>query len=149
MPKFASVMKATVKGNLIIASIQGSIGGLTFWLIGIEAALLWGALMALLSLLPAIGAALVWFPAAVYLLATGIYLKAIALMVVGALVISMVDNIRDYAARGFAIGLTSHGIGTARAYNVDQTAGVFAGISMALNAVATAIIVPIAARFLL
>lgn len=49
--------------------------------------------MALLSLLPAIGAALVSFPAAVYLLATGIYLKAIALMVVGALVISMVDNI--------------------------------------------------------
>lgn len=93
LQKFASVMKATVKGNVIIASIQGSIGGITFWLIGIEAALLWGALMALLSLLPAIGAALVWFPAAVYLLATGSYLKAVALMVVGALVIGMVDNI--------------------------------------------------------
>lgn len=65
--KYASVVKATVKGNVIIASIQGN-RGLTFWLIGIEAALLWGALMALLSLRPAIGAALVWFPAAICLL---------------------------------------------------------------------------------
>jgi predicted PurR-regulated permease PerM len=67
LQKFASVMKATVKGNWLIASIQGIIGGSCFWLIGIGAALSWGALTALMSLLRAIGAALVWFPAAVYL----------------------------------------------------------------------------------
>jgi putative effector of murein hydrolase len=58
-------------------------------------------------------------------------------------------RITDYAARGFAAGLTSHGIGTARAYDVDPTAGLFAGIAMALNAVATAVLVPLIARLLL
>ena len=52
-------------------------------------------------------------------------------------------HIRDYAARGFAVGLTAHGIGTARAYDVDKTAGLFAGIAMALNALATSILVPL------
>jgi len=69
--------------------------------------------------------------------------------IVGALVDTPLMNamgITDYAARGFAVGLTSHGIGTARAYDVDLTAGLFAGIAMALNAIATSILVPIAAR---
>lgn len=72
--------------------------------------------------------------------------------IVGALIVTPMMNrmgIRDYAARGFAVGLTSHGIGTARAYEVDATAGLFAGIAMALNAVATSIIVPFAAKLLL
>ncbi|MCO5732946.1 LrgB family protein [Rhizobium sp. SSA_523] len=72
--------------------------------------------------------------------------------ITGALIVTPMMNrmgIRDFAARGFAAGLTSHGIGTARAYDVDPTAGLFAGIAMALNAIATSIIVPIAARLLL
>jgi putative effector of murein hydrolase len=72
--------------------------------------------------------------------------------IIGALIVTPMMNrmgIRDYAARGFAVGLTSHGIGTARAYDVDPTAGLFAGIAMALNAIATSIIVPLAARLLL
>lgn len=72
--------------------------------------------------------------------------------ITGALIVTPMMNrmgIRDYAARGFAVGLTSHGIGTARAYDVDPTAGLFAGIAMALNAIATSIIVPLAARLLL
>jgi predicted murein hydrolase (TIGR00659 family) len=72
--------------------------------------------------------------------------------IIGALIVTPLMNrmgIRDYAARGFAVGLTSHGIGTARAYDVDPTAGLFAGIAMALNALATSLIVPIAARLLL
>ncbi len=71
--------------------------------------------------------------------------------IVGALIVTPFMNlmrIRDYAARGFAVGLTSHGIGTARAYEVDETAGLFAGIAMALNAVATSAMVPLAARWL-
>lgn len=91
--KFASVVKATVKGNVIIAAIQGTIGGVMFSLLGIEAALLWGVLMALLSLLPAVGAALVWAPVALYLLITGEYAKGLILLAVGSLVISMVDNL--------------------------------------------------------
>ena len=71
--------------------------------------------------------------------------------ITGALIVTPFMNrmgIRDYAARGFAVGLTSHGIGTARAYEVDPTAGLFAGIAMALNAIATSIIVPIAVKLL-
>jgi len=72
--------------------------------------------------------------------------------IVGALVVTPFMNamrIRDYAARGFAVGLTSHGIGTARAFDVDQTAGLFAGIAMALNAIATSLVVPILVRLFL
>ncbi|WP_240602794.1 AI-2E family transporter [Paracoccus endophyticus] len=91
--RFASAVKATVKGNLTIALVQGTIGGVTFWLLGIGAALLWGALMTFLSLLPAVGAALVWVPVAVYLLMTGAYGRGILLLAVGVLVISTIDNL--------------------------------------------------------
>lgn len=66
--------------------------------------------------------------------------------ILGAIVVTPLMNrlgIRDYAARGFAVGLTSHGIGTARAFSVDSVAGTFAGIAMALNAVATTVIAPL------
>ena len=72
--------------------------------------------------------------------------------IIGALIVTPFMNamgITDYAARGFAAGLTSHGIGTARAYDVDATAGLFAGIALALNAVATSLLVPVAARLVL
>ncbi len=68
--------------------------------------------------------------------------------IIGAIVVTPLMNamrIRDYAARGFAVGLASHGIGTARAFTVDPVAGTFAGIAMGLNAVATALIVPVLA----
>ena len=91
--KFATVVKATVKGNVIIAIIQGSIGGITFWFLGIEAALLWGVLMAVLSLLPAIGSFLIWAPVAIYLLLTGDYLRGAILLAIGVFVISLIDNL--------------------------------------------------------
>lgn len=91
--KFSDVVQATVKGNIIIALIQGAIGGVTFWLLGINGALLWGVLMAMLSLVPAVGAFLVWGPTAAYLLLTGDYLKGAILLGIGLFVISMVDNI--------------------------------------------------------
>lgn len=93
MGKFSSVVKATVKGNVIIAAIQGAIGGVAFWILGVEAALLWGVLMAFLSLLPAIGAALVWVPVVGYYLLSAQYLKGAILLAVGVLVISTVDNL--------------------------------------------------------
>lgn len=93
MSKFGEVVKATVKGNFIIGMIQGTIGGLTFWALGIPAALLWGVVMTVLSLLPAVGAFLVWAPVAAYLIIVGDYLRGGILIGVGALVISMVDNL--------------------------------------------------------
>ena len=91
--RFAAVVRATVKGNIVIAVIQGMIGGVAFWALGIKGALLWGTLMTFLSLLPAVGAALVWVPAAVYLILTGAVAKGVALVLVGTLVIGLVDNL--------------------------------------------------------
>ncbi|TPE53837.1 AI-2E family transporter [Amaricoccus solimangrovi] len=92
--KTAAVVRATVKGNVIIALIQGTIGGVAFWFIGIEGALLWGAVMSFLSLLPAIGAALVWAPVAAYLmLVQGDYFSGLLLVGVGVGVIGLVDNL--------------------------------------------------------
>ncbi|MDB5872796.1 MAG: putative permease [Ramlibacter sp.] len=93
LAQFATVVRATVKGNVVVALVQGTLGGLAFWALGIKGALLWGALMALLSLLPAVGAALVWGPAAVYLLSTGSLWQAAALAAWGVLVIGLVDNV--------------------------------------------------------
>jgi predicted PurR-regulated permease PerM len=91
--KFAAVIRATVKGNVVVALAQGALGGLIFFLLGINAALLWAVLMAFLSLLPAVGSALVWFPAALYLLATGATWQGIVLVAYGVLVIGLVDNV--------------------------------------------------------
>lgn len=93
MAKFTTVVKAAVKGNFIIALIQGTLGGLTFWALGIQAPLLWGVVMTLLSLMPAVGAFLVWVPVAAYLLVIGDYARATILILVGVFVIGMIDNL--------------------------------------------------------
>lgn len=91
--KFAAVVRATVKGNIIIAMIQGTIGGISFWALGIEAALLWGVIMTFLSMLPAVGAVLVWVPAAIWLYLMGAWLKGLILVLIGVLVIGLIDNL--------------------------------------------------------
>jgi predicted PurR-regulated permease PerM len=91
--KFTVVIRATVKGNLVVALLQGVLGGLAFWLLGIRASLLWGSLMAILSLLPMVGAILIWGPVGVYYLATGSMAQGLFLLVYGFLVIGMADNI--------------------------------------------------------
>lgn len=91
--KFAEVTRATVKGNLLIAIIQGALGGLIFWILGIGGALLWGVVMAIFSLLPAVGAALVWVPAAIYLAAVGSVAQALVLTAFGVVVIGLADNL--------------------------------------------------------
>ena len=93
MNKFATAIRATVKGNIAVALVQGALGGLIFWFLGVEAPVLWGTLMALLSLLPAIGAGLVWGPVAIYFLATGAVWQGVLLAAYGVLVIGLVDNI--------------------------------------------------------
>jgi predicted PurR-regulated permease PerM len=93
LQQFATVVRATVKGNVVVALVQGTLGGMAFWALGITGPLLWGALMALLSLLPAVGAALVWGPVAIYLLSTGSLWPAIGLIAWGVIVIGLVDNV--------------------------------------------------------
>jgi predicted PurR-regulated permease PerM len=91
--KFVTVIRATVKGNVVVALLQGALGGLIFWMLGIHAPVLWGTLMAFLSLLPAVGAALVWGPVAIYFLVTGAIWQGLVLIAFGVLVIGLVDNI--------------------------------------------------------
>lgn len=91
--KFSTVIRATVKGNIIVACVQGALGGIAFWFYGIQGAILWGTIMAVLSLLPAVGASLVWGPVAIYFLVTGMIWQGVSLIVFGAVVIGMIDNV--------------------------------------------------------
>lgn len=91
--KFTTVIRATIKGSILVAALQGALGGLIFWVLGLHAPVLWGVVMGLLALLPAVGAAIVWGPAAVYLLVTGSVWQGLVLFAFGALVIGLVDNL--------------------------------------------------------
>lgn len=91
--KFVGATRATVRGTLVVAAVQGALGGFIFWVLGIPAALLWGVVMGILSLLPAVGAFVVWMPVAVYLFATGEVVSAIILVAFGAAVIGLADNL--------------------------------------------------------
>ncbi|MPS26769.1 AI-2E family transporter [Pigmentiphaga sp.] len=91
--KFIAVVRATVKGNIVVAITQGMLGGLIFWILGIKGALLWSVVMAFLSLLPAVGAGLIWGPVAIYFILSGDTLQGIILTLYGILVIGLVDNV--------------------------------------------------------
>ncbi len=91
--KFTTVIRATIKGNIVVAAVQGVIGGLALWALGVQGALLWGVVMSFLSLLPAVGAALIWLPVAIYFLATGSLWQGITLILIGVFVIGLVDNV--------------------------------------------------------
>ena len=91
--KFAAVVRATVKGDILVAMLQGALGGFIFWIVGIHAPVLWAVLMAFLSLLPAVGAAIVWLPVAIYLLAIGAVWQGLLLIAFGTFVIGLVDNV--------------------------------------------------------
>jgi len=93
LAKFVAVIRATIKGSLIVAILQGTTGGLIFWAIGIPGALLWGVAMGVFSLFPAIGTGLIWIPVTLYLLATGAIWEAALLAACGFFIISSVDNI--------------------------------------------------------
>lgn len=91
--KFSAVIRSTVRGNLVVAAIQGALGGLAFWFLGVGGALLWAVVMAFLSLLPAVGAVLVWLPVAIWFFVTGAIWQGVALTAWGVLVIGLVDNL--------------------------------------------------------
>jgi len=91
--RFVSVSRALFKGTLLIALIQGVLGGLTLWIFGVQGAVLWGVLVAILSIIPAIGPWLVLYPAAAVLLFTGQPWKALGVLLVTVVVILQVDNL--------------------------------------------------------
>jgi predicted PurR-regulated permease PerM len=87
------IIFATVYGSVVVAIAQGVLGGITFWILGLPGAVLWGTVMVFLSLLPALGPPIVWVPTAAILLFEGEYLRAAVLVAVGALIVGTVDNL--------------------------------------------------------
>lgn len=84
---------ATVYGTLAVSAMQGLLGGLMFWWLGIGAPLLWGLVMALLAIVPMLGAFIVWVPAAIFLALEGSWGKALILTAWGVLVVGTIDNL--------------------------------------------------------
>jgi predicted PurR-regulated permease PerM len=93
LQRFVSVTRATLKGTLLIGIVQGTLGGVIFAILGISGAVLWGLLMIVLSVLPIIGGALVWVPAAIVLAIQGAWIKALVLVGFCSLFIGSIDNV--------------------------------------------------------
>jgi predicted PurR-regulated permease PerM len=90
---FVSVTRATLKGTTLIGAAQGVLGGLAFWVAGIDGAIFWGTVMTVMSIIPGVGSAIVWVPAAIILAATGEVWRAISLALFCALIVGSVDNV--------------------------------------------------------
>lgn len=105
---FTLAVRGTIKGIVLVALIQGALGGLIFWLLGLTAPLLAGALMALVSLLPVLGSALIWVPVALYLLVAGSITKGIILIAFGTFVIGLADNFLRPILVGQSIQMPSY-----------------------------------------
>jgi len=101
--QFTVVIRAMFKGTILVAAMQGVLGGIIFWLLQIPAPVLWGVVMAVVSLLP-IGSALIWLPVALYLLVTGAVWQGFILIAYGVLVIGLIDNL----LRPFLIGVDTN-----------------------------------------
>jgi len=93
LDRFTSVTRATLKGTFVIGLLQGGLSGIAFAVAGIPSAVFWGALMTVLSIIPGVGTALVWIPAAIVLAATDHMLKAVGLAVFCAVIVGSLDNI--------------------------------------------------------
>jgi predicted PurR-regulated permease PerM len=91
--RFTTVTRATLKGTLLVGAAQGTLGGLLFLILGIGAPVFWGVIMTVLSLVPLVGAAFVWVPAAVILMLSGSVVKGLILVAGGVLVVGTADNI--------------------------------------------------------
>ena len=92
LARFTSITRATVKGTLVIGAIQGALAGVAFWVAGIDGAALWGTIMTILSIIPGIGAPLVWVPVVIVLFINGQYLTATLLLMWCAAVVGTIDN---------------------------------------------------------
>ncbi len=91
--RMRDVISASVYGVVVIATVQGALGGLMFWILGLPSALVWGVVMIFMSMIPVLGSFVVWVPAAIFLAVTGHWVKAVILTAWGALVIGSIDNV--------------------------------------------------------
>ena len=87
-----TIISASLRGTVLIAAIQGLLGGIAFWALGLPAPALWGVVMFFVSMIPVVGSSIIWVPAAIYLVSDS-WVKALILFVWGVGVIAMVDNI--------------------------------------------------------
>ncbi len=87
------IISASLNGVLVISAIQGVLGALSFWVLGLPSPVLWGVVMFLFSMIPMAGAAIVWVPAALYFFMTGHPVKGVILVIWGGGVIGMIDNV--------------------------------------------------------
>ena len=101
---FVNVIRATIKGGIVMAAIQGGLGGLVLGGLGIAAPVLWGVVFGLLSILPAVGAGVLWVPIALYFVITGAFLKAILLTLFGSVALTVIDNV----VRPILVGRQTH-----------------------------------------
>ncbi len=91
--RIADTIHASIFGSLVVASVQGTLGGVMFWVLGLPAPVFWGFVMALLALVPMLGTFLVWGPAAIFLALAGQWGKAVLLVAWGAIAIGLIDNL--------------------------------------------------------
>lgn len=91
--KFVSISRATLKGTMVVALIQGFLGGLMFWIAGIPSPAIWGLIMVILSIIPMIGTGIIWIPAGIIMLLLGNVWQGVFILAVGAGIISSVDNV--------------------------------------------------------
>ena len=91
--RVGDTIHATVYGTLFVSAVQGLLGGLMFWWLGLPAPMLWGVVMGLLSLVPVLGAFVVWLPAALFLLLDGSWGKAVILSAWGFMIVGTIDNL--------------------------------------------------------
>lgn len=90
---FTLITRSIFKGTLVIAVLQGTIGGVLFWIAGIDGVLLWATVMTLLSIVPAIGPAIIWLPAGIILILTGAIWQGVLVLAGGVVIISLIDNV--------------------------------------------------------
>lgn len=91
--KFRGASVATLKSTFIIGGVQGAIGGLLFWITGVPGALVWGVVMMMFSILPALGSFIVWLPAGLIMLALGNIWQGVTILLVGIFIIATIDNL--------------------------------------------------------
>jgi predicted PurR-regulated permease PerM len=93
LDRFVSVTRATLRGSLLIGLIQGGLAGLAFWVVGVPGSAFWATMMVILSIIPAIGAGLIWVPAVIYLFMVGETVAGVGLLIWCAVVVSSIDNL--------------------------------------------------------
>ncbi|MBN1904579.1 MAG: AI-2E family transporter [Deltaproteobacteria bacterium] len=93
LDKFTSITRATLKGTVVIGILQGALAGISFAILGIPSSVFWGTIMAVLSVIPSVGSAIVWVPAAIILIFTGHIVKALILIIFCGLVVGSLDNL--------------------------------------------------------